>query len=47
MKILVNGAGVIGTLYAARLQAAGHRVTVRSLFEAWGYCEREAIPLCP
>src|ERR1700683_3422703 len=28
MKILVYGAGVIGTLYAARLQAAGHRVTV-------------------
>lgn len=28
MKILVYGAGVIGTLYAARLQAAGHQVTV-------------------
>jgi 2-dehydropantoate 2-reductase len=28
MKILVYGAGVIGTLYAARLQAAGHHVTV-------------------
>jgi len=28
MKILVFGAGVIGTLYAARLQDAGHRVTI-------------------
>ena len=28
MKILVYGAGVIGTLFAARLQAAGHQVTV-------------------
>ena len=28
MKILVYGAGVIGTLYAARLQGAGHHVTV-------------------
>jgi len=28
MKILIYGAGVIGTLYAARLQAAGHHVTV-------------------
>ena len=28
MKILVYGAGVIGTLYAARLQQGGHRVTV-------------------
>lgn len=28
MKILVYGAGVIGTLYAARLHKAGHKVTV-------------------
>jgi ketopantoate reductase len=28
MNILVCGAGVIGTLYAARLRQAGHRVTV-------------------
>jgi 2-dehydropantoate 2-reductase len=28
MKILVYGAGVIGTLYAARLREAGHQVTV-------------------
>jgi ketopantoate reductase len=28
VKILVFGAGVIGTLYAARLQEGGHRVTV-------------------
>jgi 2-dehydropantoate 2-reductase len=28
MKILVYGAGVIGTLYAARLQRAGHNVTI-------------------
>jgi 2-dehydropantoate 2-reductase len=30
MKVLVYGAGVIGTLYAARLQGAGHEVTVLS-----------------
>ncbi len=30
MKILVYGAGVIGTLYAARLQEGGHCVTVAS-----------------
>lgn len=30
MNILVYGAGVIGTLYAARLQQAGHHVTVRA-----------------
>jgi 2-dehydropantoate 2-reductase len=30
MKILVYGAGVIGTLYAARLQYSGHQVTVLS-----------------
>ena len=28
MKVLVCGAGVIGTLYGARLQQAGHQVTV-------------------
>ena len=28
MNILVYGAGVIGTLYAARLRESGHRVTV-------------------
>jgi 2-dehydropantoate 2-reductase len=28
LKIIVYGAGVIGTLYAARLQEGGHRVTV-------------------
>jgi 2-dehydropantoate 2-reductase len=28
VKILVYGAGVIGTVYAARLQEGGHRVTV-------------------
>jgi 2-dehydropantoate 2-reductase len=28
MEVLVYGAGVIGTLYAARLQSGGHRVTV-------------------
>lgn len=28
MNILIVGAGVIGTLYAAKLQARGHRVTV-------------------
>ena len=28
MNILVYGAGVIGTLYAARLRDGGHRVTV-------------------
>jgi 2-dehydropantoate 2-reductase len=28
MNILVYGAGVIGTLYAARLRNAGHKVTV-------------------
>ena len=28
MNILIYGAGVIGTLYAARLQKAGHEVTV-------------------
>jgi 2-dehydropantoate 2-reductase len=28
MKVLVFGAGVIGTLYAARVQEAGHRVTI-------------------
>ncbi len=28
MKILVYGAGVIGTLYAARLQESGQQVTL-------------------
>ena len=28
MNILVYGAGVVGTLYAARLRGAGHQVTV-------------------
>ena len=28
MKILVYGAGVIGTLYAARLRQGGHLVTL-------------------
>ena len=28
VKVLVYGAGVIGTLYAARLQDGGNRVTV-------------------
>ena len=28
MRILVCGAGIIGTIYAARLQAGGHCVTV-------------------
>ena len=28
MRILVYGAGVIGSLYAAKLQAAGQEVTV-------------------
>ena len=28
MKILVIGAGVLGSLYAARLQAAGHDVSI-------------------
>lgn len=28
MKVLVYGAGVIGTLYAARLKGSGHQVTV-------------------
>jgi 2-dehydropantoate 2-reductase len=28
MNILIYGAGVIGTLYAAKLQKSGHRVTV-------------------
>lgn len=28
MKVLIYGAGVIGTLYAARLREGGHRVTV-------------------
>ena len=26
MKLLIYGAGVLGSLYAARLHAAGHRV---------------------
>jgi 2-dehydropantoate 2-reductase len=28
VKILVYGAGIVGTLYAARLQDGGNRVTV-------------------
>lgn len=28
MKVLVYGAGVIGTLYASRLQDEGHQVTI-------------------
>jgi 2-dehydropantoate 2-reductase len=30
MKVLVYGAGVIGTLYAARLKGSGHQVTMRA-----------------
>ena len=55
MKIIVYGAGVIGTLYAAKLQEGGHRVTVlargerlvdiRRYFGASGHCEWRPIDM--
>ena len=45
MKILVCGAGVIGTLYAARLQAAGHQVTVLARSSRLGDIKRHGLVL--
>jgi 2-dehydropantoate 2-reductase len=45
MKILVYGAGVIGTLYAARLQQAGHEVTVLSCGPRMRDIERHGLVL--
>jgi 2-dehydropantoate 2-reductase len=43
LKILVYGAGVIGTLYAARLQQAGHRVTVLARSQRLADIERHGL----
>ena len=45
MKILVYGAGVIGTLYAARLQAAGHQLTVLARSSRLADIERQGLVL--
>jgi 2-dehydropantoate 2-reductase len=45
MKILVYGAGVIGTLYAARLQQAGHHVTVLARASRRADIERHGLVL--
>jgi Ketopantoate reductase PanE/ApbA len=45
MKILVYGAGVIGTLYGARLQQAGHHVTVLARASRRADIERHGLVL--
>jgi 2-dehydropantoate 2-reductase len=45
MKILVYGAGVIGTLYAARLQGAGHQVTVLARASRFSDIQRHGLVL--
>jgi 2-dehydropantoate 2-reductase len=45
VKILVYGAGVIGTLYAARMQEAGHHVTVLARAPRLDQIERHGLRL--
>jgi 2-dehydropantoate 2-reductase len=45
MNILVYGAGVIGTLYAARLREAGYHVTVLARAQRLDEIERHGLVL--
>jgi 2-polyprenyl-6-methoxyphenol hydroxylase-like FAD-dependent oxidoreductase len=38
MKLLVYGAGVLGSLFAARLHEAGHDVSLLARASAWPPC---------
>ena len=45
MKILVYGAGVLGSLYAARLQRAGHEVSLLARGERLAALRRSGLAL--